>query len=76
MLGYPTRERYDGINAIFVLLKEYRLWMYVDKQHRYEKSFEEFLVNDSHVRGLILPSEKIKFKKDLLRHIGKITAKE
>lgn len=69
LLGYPTREKSGGINSIFTIIKNYRLWLYVDKRHIHEKQFEELIIDSKKVRALVISWEKTKMKKDILTKV-------
>lgn len=75
MMGYPTREKMNGINSIFFIILEYRIWIYIDSRHIVDSSFEKIVVNSNNVCALIIPFDKSKLQKDMFDLIEKYSRK-
>lgn len=70
-IGYPTVERSGGINSVFVLVQSYRIWMYVDRRHIYEKAYEPFVLTPTNVRALLIDLQDSKMLRDIFDVIKK-----
>lgn len=70
-IGYPTRERSGGLNSVFMIIKNYRIWTYIDSRHHMEKSFADFNMSEKHLRSLMLSFQNTKFQKDLLKTVNR-----
>ena len=70
-IGYPTRERSGGFNTVFMIIKNYRIWTYIDSRHHMGKAFANFNMCEDHVRSLMLSFQNTKFQRDLLNTVKK-----
>lgn len=69
-LGYPTKEKNEDLESIFILIKSYRLWMYLDP-HRYEKPFEDFIMSRTILRAMLVDNKGSKLESDIFEVIEK-----
>lgn len=68
-VGYPSKERHEGINSIFFLIKQFRIWLYVDGQHRCPAANVPLVVRPSFVASLLTTIKTSRTYSDLRSRI-------
>lgn len=70
-LGTPSKEKNGGINSVFLILKKYRFWIYIDSRHIVDKPFQPIVCSDQRLVSPIIDHTKSKLYSDILEMIDK-----
>jgi len=76
LMGYPTREKYQGLNAVSGIFGSYKMILFVNKQHLCPKEFEQLLITSKQVRILVTTSNDSNMKKEIIKRITDLKGKE